>query len=245
MVIIMEIRIDGSVCTCEQGEYLIDVARRNGIEIPTLCHHEALRGLGHCRVCVVEMDGKIVPSCMTKVEKPCVVVTNSSAVQEKRGMILALLKNSAPDSPEIAALAQRWNAPELSRLKAGEGRCILCGLCVEACRKMGTGAIASMLRGIQKKVSTPYDEPSPACIGCASCAQVCPTGAIQVEDCGETRTIWKRNFRLEHCRECGAVLGTPEFLDHVQGETGDAQELLCETCRKRRTAETVRTFCGH
>ena len=52
----MIITIDGKQCSCEKGEFLLQVARRNGIYIPTLCHHEALPGQGCCRVCIVEVD---------------------------------------------------------------------------------------------------------------------------------------------------------------------------------------------
>ena len=52
----MIITIDGKQCSCENGEFLLQVARRNGIYIPTLCHHEALPGQGCCRVCIVEVD---------------------------------------------------------------------------------------------------------------------------------------------------------------------------------------------
>ena len=40
----IEITINGKKCTCEKGEFLLDVARRNGFYIPTLCHHPAISG---------------------------------------------------------------------------------------------------------------------------------------------------------------------------------------------------------
>lgn len=242
----MEIQIDGRVFTCTPGEYLIDIAARNGIEIPTLCHHEGLRGQGRCRVCIVEMDGRIVPACMTKVERPCTVNTSSAKVERERGVILALLRKQAPNSPEIAALAKKYHAPAYARLEvADQGRCILCGLCVEACNALGTGAIAAMMRGTQKKISTPYDEPSDACVGCGSCAQVCPTGNIPVIDCGGVRKIWNREFQLEYCEVCGAPLGTTEFLKRVRQDVGEQEGRLCEECRKRETAETIQEYCRH
>ena len=42
----MNITINGKICACEKGEFLLAVARRNGILIPTLCHHPALAGQG-------------------------------------------------------------------------------------------------------------------------------------------------------------------------------------------------------
>lgn len=36
-----DIVIDGKTCSAEHGEYLWDVAKRNGIEIPALCRSEA------------------------------------------------------------------------------------------------------------------------------------------------------------------------------------------------------------
>ena len=52
----LTITIDGKACTCQPGEFLIDIAKRNGIFIPTLCGKQlALRGRGCCRVCIVEL----------------------------------------------------------------------------------------------------------------------------------------------------------------------------------------------
>ena len=92
----MNARINGKDCAFESGEYLIDVAKRGGFEIPTLCHHEGLRGQGSCRVCVVELDGRVVPACVTGLTNDCEVVTDSDRVMEIRKVVIALLQKRAP-----------------------------------------------------------------------------------------------------------------------------------------------------
>ena len=53
----MIIKIDGKECICEKGETLLTIARRNGIFIPTLCHHDSQEeGMGACRLCIVEIN---------------------------------------------------------------------------------------------------------------------------------------------------------------------------------------------
>ena len=54
----IEITINGKACTCEKGEFLLEVARRNGFYIPTLCHHPGVAEQGCCRVCLVEVVEK-------------------------------------------------------------------------------------------------------------------------------------------------------------------------------------------
>ncbi|MBR3258603.1 MAG: 4Fe-4S binding protein, partial [Eggerthellaceae bacterium] len=116
--------------------------------------------------------------------------------------------------------------------------CILCGLCVQACNSLGTGAISTVLRGTEKKVSTPYDKASAFCVGCLSCANVCPTGAIEYRETETTRTIWNREFHLVFCAECGAPLGTPEALRHAVGPEGETPT-VCEACRKKHLADEM------
>jgi NADH dehydrogenase/NADH:ubiquinone oxidoreductase subunit G len=52
----MKIIIDGKICAAEPGQFLLEAARRNGIDIPSLCHHDALPGRGCCRLCIVELE---------------------------------------------------------------------------------------------------------------------------------------------------------------------------------------------
>ena len=245
----MNITIDGKVCTCEKGEFLLQVARRNGFYIPTLCHHEALPGQGCCRVCIVEVDEgkgpKIVVSCVYPVERECTVWTDSGKVRRQRGMILSLLRKRAPESDLIAQMCAHYGAPALERLQPLEtGRCILCGLCTRACAELSVGAISTVNRGVTKEITTPYHDESPVCVGCGSCASVCPTGAIELTETADTRTIWGKTFALARCRRCGAVIGTREELALAAKKAGQEPEELCEHCRRAALAGVLANTCG-
>jgi NADH dehydrogenase/NADH:ubiquinone oxidoreductase subunit G len=222
----IEITIDGKSCVCDPGEYLASVAARNDIFIPTLCGtNEALLGRGSCRVCIVEVvessRKKIVASCIYPVMKPCEVFTNSERITRERGVILAFLQRLAPDSKRIADMARTYGSYDIPELESLEvltdgSTCILCGLCVEACKMLGAEAISTVGRGVAKQVSTPYDDASPYCIGCASCAAVCPTGSIDTQTMDDVRVIWGREFRIVRCEVCGEEIGTEESLAYAE-----------------------------
>lgn len=240
----MTITINGTPCECEKGEFLLQIARRNGFEIPTLCHHEAVPGQGCCRLCIVEVvergRGKIVVSCVYPVERECEVLTGSDKVRRERGMILRLLQKRAPESDEIKALCEKYGAPEIPRfVEADAGKCVLCGLCVKACAELSVGAISTVNRGVTKEVAPPYHEPSAVCVGCGSCASVCPTGAIELTDAGDIRTIWGKKFQLVRCKRCGAVIGTRLALRLAAKRAGSdkVEETLCPDCRKKEMAD--------
>ena len=52
------IKINGSEYLANTDETILDVSKRNGIEIPHLCFKEGMRPDGNCRVCVVEIEGE-------------------------------------------------------------------------------------------------------------------------------------------------------------------------------------------
>jgi len=267
----MNIIIDGRECSCERGEFLLQVARRNGIFVPSLCYHEGLGGLAACRVCIVEIlerdRRRIVASCIYPIENEIEVFTQSDAVLEQRGIVLTLLARLAPGARVIQQMA-RANGVEIPLLtdKKDGDTCILCGRCTTACDLLGSGAIAKINRGITKVVDTPYSKASLECIGCASCAQVCPTDSIPFTETESTVNIWGRTFELQTCERCGCFISTDELIAKASllcevadageaysaGEAPDAGAVpdaeathevdatLCSECRRQAIADTLR-----
>lgn len=112
-----DIVIDGKTCSAEHGEYLWDVAKRNGIEIPALCRSEAFpEHRASCRVCIVEVisrgRSRVVTSCVYPIEGECEVHTNSPKIVQDRKVLMALLAARAPESDLMAAMASHMGAGE-------------------------------------------------------------------------------------------------------------------------------------
>jgi heterodisulfide reductase subunit A2 len=177
--------IDGRTAEVPAGTTILDAARRIGISIPTLCHYRGLSPYGACRICLVEIDTprgpKQVASCSYPAEDNLVVRTDTPEIQESRRTVLELLLAQAPDSTELAQTAAELGVESTSFQPDTEGKCILCGLCVRTCNDlMGRGAISLFGRGANRKIATPFGEPSDQCQACGACALVCPTGAIDL-----------------------------------------------------------------
>jgi bidirectional [NiFe] hydrogenase diaphorase subunit len=243
----MELTIDGKTVTAQQGEYVLDVARRNGIDIPTLCHHPAVEPWGGCRLCMVEIthpDWKgwtgLVTACLYLAENGLIVSTNTEKVRQVRAGVLDLLLARCPESKLIQDLAREYGIEKTSfEPRKAPDLCILCGLCVRICEKVGASAISTIGRGVDKLVSVPYEtDVSSACVGCLACANICPTGAITFTQDDVHRSIWNRNFELVRCEDCGEPIGTPEQLDHYAARSGLDRSYFnkCDNCRNREAA---------
>src|SRR5690242_1695188 len=102
------ITIDGREVEAPEAATVLQVARGAGIEIPTLCHHEALGPYGACRLCVVEAEGpamrrSLVTSCTLPASEGLSVTTASPLVQRARRMVLELLLGRSPGSEKLRA----------------------------------------------------------------------------------------------------------------------------------------------
>ena len=180
------LKINDKKVEAEEGMTVLEAAKDAGIDIPTLCYHEALEPYGACRLCTVEITTaertRLVTSCQYLVEKGLVVNTDTPQVVKARKMLIELMLARCPSVPKIQELAQEYGVDK-PRFKVKEELCILCGLCARMCEEVvGVSAINFHKRGFEREVTTPFAEISEACIGCGACAKVCPTGAITLED---------------------------------------------------------------
>ena len=87
------ISIDGKEYEFRGAETILDVARRNGIDIPTLCHMKGVSPTGACRMCMVEVSGAraLVASCAMAAAPKMAVKTQTERVMKARRLNLELL----------------------------------------------------------------------------------------------------------------------------------------------------------
>jgi glutamate synthase (NADPH) small chain len=83
--------IDGRPVAVAPGKTVLDAARSLGIDIPTLCYLEKCGPLNSCLVCLVKINGRLVPSCGTQVQPGMVVESETEEVHEARKTALELL----------------------------------------------------------------------------------------------------------------------------------------------------------
>jgi bidirectional [NiFe] hydrogenase diaphorase subunit len=214
--------IDGQTIEALEGSSILEAAREHGIEIPTLCYHEALEPYGSCRLCVVELETprgpRLVASCVHPAEEGAVVKTDSEMAQRSRRMTVELLLAAAPQAKAIQKLASELGVQE-PRVSLSDNDCILCGLCVRACDEIvGANAISLVHRGFSKEVSPPFEIGANACIGCTTCVFICPTGAIKLEDVLGNRSVhdWGSDFEARACKICGDHYLAPEFAPELE-----------------------------
>ncbi len=140
---------------------------------------------------------------------------------------------------------------QTARLEAA--RCLRCdrcdgrGLCQMACAEMGTGSLRMTVTPSGRLACLDFEHPARMCIGCGSCANVCPVGNIRVEDAGGVRRVIigptvVSELPLIRCVSCGREYATQAYMDHLSAQDEVAQHLhpeLCPECFRRERARAV------
>ena len=245
----ISLTINGRVVQAKEGEYLLSIIRREKIDIPALCHHEAVEPFGACRLCIVEItrpewDGwcDYVTSCLYPAADGLIVNTHAPKVIEVRKSIVDLYLARHPNSPEIRDLAAEYGVTQTQFETVVDGdNCILCGLCTRICDAMGFSAISTVGRGHGKEIAPPLNMQPPDCVGCLSCAKNCPTNFIEYTFKVGKVKIWGKQFELLKCSECGKETITKEFAEYLSDHRNIPFEYFekCDECHRIELTGTM------
>ncbi len=228
----VNMEFDGKAAAVPEGMTLVDAAATVGVHIPNLCHIKELRGVGACRMCMVEIEGmKVpVPGCTTRTKEGMKVQTRTPKVEEIRKFVTDLVLSFHPldcmTCPKAGACDLQRYAADLGIRESSFGRksfnyelndkspfitidnnyCILCGRCVRVCKEQGTNVLDFMGRGITTKVSTALDKPlhESGCTFCGSCVDACPVNTIMERDRWQHGREWDLQKQDTTCTACGS-----------------------------------------
>jgi NADH dehydrogenase/NADH:ubiquinone oxidoreductase subunit G len=225
------LQIDGQQVEVPSDMNLIDAAELAGIHIPNLCYMKGMKGVGACRLCLVEIEGLKAPviACNTKVREGMVVNTKTDRVQEVRKFVIDLLLSMHPldcmtctkagvcnlqkyaydfDLKESSFTRKKFGYPVDEAnpfIRRDPEYCILCGRCTRVCKEQGTNVLEFMGRGVESKVITANDKPlqESECTFCGSCVDSCPVNALLESDRRHKGRAWEYEQSASVCLLCG------------------------------------------
>lgn len=227
----VSLKIDGKEVKVDDGLNLIEAAATAGVHIPNLCYLKGMKGVGACRLCMVEVEGGKAPviACNTKVKEGMNVATNTEKVKEIRKFVIDLILSMHPLDCMTCTKAGVCNLQKYAYdfeikesnftrkkfgypvdesnpfIKRDAEYCVLCSRCVRVCKAQGTNVLEFSGRGVGAKVVTANDKPlqESGCTFCGSCVDACPVNALLEADRWRKGREWEYEKVNSVCLSCG------------------------------------------
>ncbi|MEJ2467834.1 MAG: NADH-quinone oxidoreductase subunit G [Campylobacterales bacterium] len=209
----VNITIDGKPIVCEEGEFILNAARANGIFIPAICYLTRCSPTLACRICLVEADGKQVYACNAKAKEGMDISTKTDNIETERRAIMEVYDVNHPlqcgvcdqsgecelqnYTLEMGVDSQSYTIADVERpiqdwghLHYDPGLCIVCERCVTVCKDMiGDNALKTVPRG-----GGPID---------AEFKETMPKDAVDT-DFVYTTNAWEQRKIPATCSHCSA-----------------------------------------
>lgn len=211
----VNLTIDGKTVLAEENTTIMEAAAANGIHIPKLCYLKDINEIAACRVCMVELDGKLITSCNNVVQEGMVISTNSPKVRKHRKTTVELIL-SQHDSHcvtcvrsgncSLQKIANELNIIDVPFRKEIEKRpwdesfplirdsskCVKCMRCVQICDKvqhLNVWDVEGTGSRATVNVGKLKDIQESNCSLCGQCITHCPVGALRERD--DTEQVWR------------------------------------------------------
>ena len=165
------ITIDGKAVQAQEGEFILNAARANGVFIPAICYLSRCSPTLACRICLVEADGKQVYACNAKAKDGMNVITSTPTIQDEKRAIMEVYDVNHPlecgvcdqsgecelqnYTLELGVDSQSYFIPDTFKpvqdwglIKYDPALCIMCERCITVCKDMiGDSALSTVARG--------------------------------------------------------------------------------------------------